>query len=89
MAIFASHLIESVECPKCGKHTVVRQSEHHYLCLNCDFQRDLSPPLAHFLEMSTDSSRLIALRNPDESFKTDMHPIIFVAMAVLFGFFVT
>lgn len=32
----------SVECPKCGKHTVVELSSSLYRCLNCSFERDFS-----------------------------------------------
>lgn len=32
----------SVECPKCGKHTVVELSPSLYRCLNCSFERDFS-----------------------------------------------
>ncbi|MGF1495731.1 MAG: hypothetical protein ACFB8W_02740 [Elainellaceae cyanobacterium] len=32
----------AIECPKCGKRTVVLHSADVYQCLNCDFRRDLS-----------------------------------------------
>ncbi|MEB3356401.1 MAG: hypothetical protein VKK04_06720 [Synechococcales bacterium] len=32
----------AIECPKCGKHTVVLHAPDLYQCLNCDFRRDLS-----------------------------------------------
>lgn len=31
-----------VECPRCGKHTIVQIREGVYQCLHCDFKRDLS-----------------------------------------------
>lgn len=31
----------SLECPKCGKHTVVEMSRHLYQCISCDFYREL------------------------------------------------
>ena len=31
-----------IECPRCGKHTVVQRTENAYCCLNCNFHRDLS-----------------------------------------------
>lgn len=34
----------SIECPNCGKHSVVQHSETVYRCLACDFERDLTPP---------------------------------------------
>ena len=36
----------AIECPKCGKHTVVKRSPNHFDCLNCSFQKSLSP-VAH------------------------------------------
>lgn len=33
-----------IECPRCGKHSVVQQTENAYRCLNCNFHRDLSRP---------------------------------------------
>ncbi|HEY9762956.1 MAG TPA: hypothetical protein V6D07_10545 [Trichocoleus sp.] len=29
----------SVECPKCGKHSIVHE-DSVYQCLNCDFKRE-------------------------------------------------
>lgn len=31
-----------LECPCCGHRTVVTRAEHHYVCLNCHWQRNLS-----------------------------------------------
>ena len=36
--------IEMVECPNCGKHSLVAQTRDKYSCLNCNFRRDLSRP---------------------------------------------
>ena len=33
-----------VECPKCGKKSVVQRSPEVYQCLACDFVRDFSKP---------------------------------------------
>jgi ribosomal protein L37AE/L43A len=33
----------SVECPQCGKHSVVSHKEGVYHCLNCGFERRLDP----------------------------------------------
>lgn len=30
-----------IECPRCGKHTIVHVGEQSYACLNCGFRRDL------------------------------------------------
>lgn len=32
------------ECPQCGRHTIVQQGEYRWVCLNCSFTKDLSPP---------------------------------------------
>jgi len=32
-----------MECPKCGKPSVVQSSNTLYQCIACDFQRDLAP----------------------------------------------
>lgn len=32
----------AVECPKCGKLTIVSQPDNSYRCLSCDFHRDFS-----------------------------------------------
>ncbi|MDB9528454.1 hypothetical protein PN498_20855 [Oscillatoria sp. CS-180] len=37
------NLSPSIECPKCGKHTVVSDQVGVYRCLSCDFERNLSP----------------------------------------------
>ncbi|MEB3887036.1 hypothetical protein [Lyngbya sp. CCY1209] len=33
---------EGIECPKCGKRTVVQRSETVFQCISCDFKRDLA-----------------------------------------------
>lgn len=35
---------ESVECPKCGKKTIVQRKNGLYECLACDFKKDFSQP---------------------------------------------
>lgn len=37
-------ITEVVECPKCGKKSVVQRSPDIYQCLACDFRRDFSKP---------------------------------------------
>jgi len=32
----------SIECPECGKNTVVEVNSHLYQCISCDFYRELS-----------------------------------------------
>ncbi|KPQ35117.1 MAG: putative transposase DNA-binding domain [Phormidesmis priestleyi Ana] len=34
---------ESVECPKCGKRSIVRRSANMFNCLNCNFHKELPP----------------------------------------------
>ncbi|MGB7441947.1 MAG: hypothetical protein WA919_12820 [Coleofasciculaceae cyanobacterium] len=34
------------ECPKCGKHSLIRRSNDQYHCLWCGFYRNLSQPEA-------------------------------------------
>jgi hypothetical protein len=31
-----------IECPKCGKKSIVSHQTGIYQCLNCDFERDLT-----------------------------------------------
>lgn len=33
---------DGVECPRCGKQTIVQRNPDTFQCLNCDFQRDFS-----------------------------------------------
>ncbi|MEC5030349.1 MAG: hypothetical protein SAL07_10580 [Oscillatoria sp. PMC 1051.18] len=33
-----------VECPRCGRHTIVQESATQWTCLNCSFSKDLSKP---------------------------------------------
>jgi hypothetical protein len=35
-------MYDGLECPKCGKHTIIQRSNDLFQCLNCDFVRDLS-----------------------------------------------
>jgi ribosomal protein L37E len=31
-----------LECPRCGRHTIVTKAESYYVCLHCGWERDLS-----------------------------------------------
>lgn len=31
-----------LECPRCGHHSVVVQNGNHYICLRCNWQRNVS-----------------------------------------------
>jgi hypothetical protein len=33
-----------LECPQCGKHSLVQRTNDVYLCLNCNFKKDLAAP---------------------------------------------
>lgn len=33
---------DTIECPKCGKHSIVSLRSGEYACLNCDFRRTIS-----------------------------------------------
>jgi hypothetical protein len=33
---------DGLECPKCGKHTIIQRNNDLFQCLNCDFVRDFS-----------------------------------------------
>ncbi len=33
-----------IECPRCRRHSIVKYGESEYVCLNCDFRRDLAQP---------------------------------------------
>jgi ribosomal protein L37AE/L43A len=35
-------MLQALECPKCSKKAVVQRTSDLYLCLSCDFKRDLS-----------------------------------------------
>lgn len=30
------------ECPRCGRHSIVQESETRWTCLNCNFSKNLS-----------------------------------------------
>jgi ribosomal protein L37AE/L43A len=36
------HHPHHLECPDCGRHTVVTQGESRYACLNCHWRRDIA-----------------------------------------------
>lgn len=35
--------VDAVECPKCGKRSIVERSSNIFDCLNCSFHRELPP----------------------------------------------
>ena len=36
--------VQALECRKCSKKAVVQRTSDLYVCLSCDFKRDLSKP---------------------------------------------
>ncbi|MEO1623098.1 MAG: hypothetical protein AAFU53_18960 [Cyanobacteria bacterium J06632_3] len=88
MNLIANHLVESVECPKCGKHTIIKQDDHHYRCLNCSFEKDLTPTSLSanlkVLDLVQDGTSLSLI---DTGRTSEPHPVLFIALAVLFGLF--
>jgi Zn ribbon nucleic-acid-binding protein len=80
-----SRLIESVECPKCGKHSIVNHGDKYH-CLNCSFQRDLSDTNAFTQVLMSHEGALVQIADDPE--QIDLHPIFFIAVAVLFGLLV-
>ena len=92
MNLISNRLVEAVECPKCGKHTIVKQNDHLYSCLNCSFEKDLTPASLStnlstnltVLDLMQDGSTLSLV---DASNTSDPHPVLFIALAVLFGLF--
>ena len=34
---------EAAECPRCGKHSIVKRSANTFDCLNCSFHKELPP----------------------------------------------
>lgn len=33
-----------IECPQCRRHSIVKYGESEYVCLSCNFRRDLAQP---------------------------------------------
>ncbi|HSM82616.1 MAG TPA: hypothetical protein VLS96_13070 [Nodosilinea sp.] len=31
-----------LECPQCRRHSIVKHGDSEYVCLSCDFRRDLA-----------------------------------------------
>lgn len=44
MAMHGNFDHEGLECPRCGKHVLVRRGSDYYQCLWCGFRRNLSEP---------------------------------------------
>lgn len=37
----------TLECPKCGKKSLVKRQDDLYQCLSCDFKKDFNQPEAN------------------------------------------
>jgi predicted RNA-binding Zn-ribbon protein involved in translation (DUF1610 family)/predicted nucleic acid-binding protein len=40
----ANTMSAGLECPSCGKHSLVQKSDNVYVCLGCGFKKDFNPP---------------------------------------------
>jgi hypothetical protein len=34
--------VQQIECPHCRRHSIVKHGESEYVCLNCNFRKDLT-----------------------------------------------
>ncbi len=57
-----------MECPQCGKKTIIQRKTDLYECIGCDFKRDLTTPT-----VSPNQSK------PEE---TSVWPILLAALAI-------
>ncbi|MGC9505827.1 hypothetical protein [Baaleninema sp.] len=49
------------ECPRCGRHSIVQESDSRWTCLNCNFSKDLSHDRHHRTEDSDSGNLLTAI----------------------------
>ncbi|MGJ3247628.1 MAG: hypothetical protein ACFE0I_16325 [Elainellaceae cyanobacterium] len=54
---------QHMECPRCGKHSVVRHGDSTYVCINCGFRCDVSeqPDESNNALMATAIATLLTL----------------------------
>jgi hypothetical protein len=85
-----SPVADAVECPQCGKYSIVKAEDFYYHCLNCNFHRDLSDILAQILmDLGQEENALAeSLELTEESHPSDLNPLVFILLAILFGFLV-
>lgn len=82
---------DGLECPKCGKHTIIQRSNDLFQCLNCDFVRDFSfvsepvhlPPQTFELEEYPPVAS--KPQSEDDAWDAVGAVIIFVILALLLG----
>lgn len=46
-------MLTGIECPKCGKKTLIQRKNDLYQCLDCDFRKDFSEPPPPKLDAQT------------------------------------
>lgn len=82
---------KSLECPKCGKHTIIQRNHDLFQCLNCDFMRDFShipepiyspPPTPNF---EIDYKSTTSKPQSDDAWDAVAAVIIFVILALFLG----
>lgn len=97
---FGRRSTDSVECPKCGKRSIVARSQNTFDCLNCNFHRELPPVARQFVSQRGGLNSLLSpsgyrpspatYRSPLESVDEledaePGQPWIFAVIAVIFG----
>lgn len=90
---FGRRSTDLVECPKCGKRSIVARAHNTFDCLNCNFHRELPPVTGSLASQARPLNSLMSsglYRSPLEL--TDMEdktessqPLLFAAIAVIFG----
>lgn len=54
---FGRRSTDLVECPKCGKRSIVARSQNTFDCLNCNFHRELPPVARQFAGQAKHQAR--------------------------------
>ncbi|MEM6868575.1 MAG: hypothetical protein AAF528_09370 [Cyanobacteria bacterium P01_C01_bin.121] len=60
MAFGARASVDAVECPKCGKRSIVERSSNVFDCLNCGFHRELPPVSRRVTPTLSTSARAVS-----------------------------
>ncbi|MGB3404368.1 MAG: hypothetical protein WBA77_16915 [Microcoleaceae cyanobacterium] len=82
---------DGLECPKCGKHTIIQRSNDLFQCLNCDFVRDFSyiPEPVHLPPSSFEIENYTPVtskpQSEDDAWDAVGAVMIFVIFALLLG----
>lgn len=94
MSLCMNAAIDAVECPECGKHSILKADGLDRFCLNCDFHRDLSNTIAQVLadlarqESCISNEPLNFMEDFSDPNRIDLHPLVFIILSILFGFLV-